>query len=736
MDDGTWTGTLGAAAPSVGWAAGPLGAVQAAAREISRQTALRVRAVAAFAAARPASTDRAQGERGAMSAERWAARPEVLRPVSEWAAQELSIALNVSTQAAEAELARSLTLVSRLPRTLDALQGGVLHPGHLWCLLEHVAPIADDALRAKVEADVLAWVARRNRVTTPAALADRVRRVLTQLNARDAARDLARALKARGISVREDRTLGMSVVTLVCTTPEAQAFYRALGAYADALDSGPGDGRTRGQKLVDCLLDLVLRPGEGELPPVQALLTIVASVHTALGGDQLGEVDGKPVTAEMARQLARAFAGLDPHPTLTDADGLVEDGTAADHTAAAPASAADTGTITDRAVTHGADNRPVDAANDTVGTGTGAGSVATADATGAASGVGDAVRAGGEPADIDDGPVERAAAELSAADFDRWLDELVRDAFGDDPGEPGWSPDPPPDAFERDAGAESDIGDPVGCDDLQQASAGAQPPAGEAADADSGWWATADRAVEDAGTAVHAARLALGAAERLVRTAQKADADDEARWQAGTAGRVTAADDALAALTVAADTQRADLAALLAATAGGGLADRPRIAVTDAVTGALLALTDLPALRRAGTCGRPACRRRPERCGHDLTGRPGLGAPPPSDTHDPSAALDRFARARDRRCRFPGCRRRVPKNGELDHVHAWPHGPTAAGNLAGLCTPNHRGKHQAPGWTYTMTPDGTLTVTTPSGLTAVTEPPPYSYGGLPGQGAG
>src|SRR5918997_4859000 len=166
--------TGGAAAPSVGWASGPLGAVQAAAREMSRQAALRVRAVAAFAATRPATTYRQQGELGAMSAERWAARAEVLRPVSEWAAQELSIALNVTVAAAEAELARSLTLVGRLPRTLEALQDGVLHERHLWCLLEHVAPIADDALRAKVEHELLAWVAARSRVTTPVALADRV----------------------------------------------------------------------------------------------------------------------------------------------------------------------------------------------------------------------------------------------------------------------------------------------------------------------------------------------------------------------------------------------------------------------------------------------------------------------------------------------------------------------------------------------------------------------------------
>jgi hypothetical protein len=38
---------------------------------------------------------------------------------------------------------------------------------------------------------------------------------------------------------------------------------------------------------------------------------------------------------------------------------------------------------------------------------------------------------------------------------------------------------------------------------------------------------------------------------------------------------------------------------------------------------------------------------------------------------------------------------------------------------------DHRGKHQAPGWRHDLAPDGTLTVTTPSGLTAITEPPPY-----------
>src|SRR5437764_2136995 len=97
-------------APPVALSEGSLGAVQAADREIARQTALRARAVAEFAASRPASADRAQGEPGAMSPERWAARPELLREVSEWAAQELVVALSISTEAAERLLFRSLTL--------------------------------------------------------------------------------------------------------------------------------------------------------------------------------------------------------------------------------------------------------------------------------------------------------------------------------------------------------------------------------------------------------------------------------------------------------------------------------------------------------------------------------------------------------------------------------------------------------------------------------------------------
>ena len=73
----------------------------------------------------------ASGALGSMSADRRAVRPAVLSDVSEWAGQELAPALEISSQAAETLLERSLTLVHRLPRTLEALESGALHVGHL-----------------------------------------------------------------------------------------------------------------------------------------------------------------------------------------------------------------------------------------------------------------------------------------------------------------------------------------------------------------------------------------------------------------------------------------------------------------------------------------------------------------------------------------------------------------------------------------------------------------------------
>nr|WP_246324770.1 HNH endonuclease [Petropleomorpha daqingensis] len=524
-------------------------------------------------------------------------------------------------------------MLARLPAALAATEAGLLTVGHLWCLEEHVAPLADPVLRAEIEGVLLDWVtarAARGTITTPGQLAEKVLRELARRNARDRAQQAIKALRRRGVFPAHESGEGLAALLLVGSIPEIEALRAALAAYADALPKGPDDTRTREQKLLDVLIDLVLRPGEHGMPPVQVVLTLVAAVQTVLGGDAPAELNGRIVSAETARQLLNALTGAG----LGDG-ALAELRRIADN---------------DDAVTELVPAQPVEDDDPDP--------------------MPDDVWRASVEARLASGEIELELDRELAATQDRWWREYAA----------GLHPDPDPDDHP-------------------------EPPLTEPPPAD-GWWTSAERALEDARAAQERSEAALSHAGGQVRQAVWSDADDEQAWRTGSGGRVDAAEDAMTALRAATIADRTALTDLLGRTAGGGLADRPRLALVDALTGALVSLTDLPALRRAVRDGVP------------------LGAPPPTDGYRPGAELDRFLRRRDRRCRFPGCRLPVSK-GELDHFARWPEGPTDAINLAGFCTGDHRGKHQAPGFTHTMTADGTLVVTTPSGITVTTEPAPF-----------
>jgi hypothetical protein len=127
------------------------------------------------------------------------------------------------------------------------------------------------------------------------------------------------------------------------------------------------------------------------------------------------------------------------------------------------------------------------------------------------------------------------------------------------------------------------------------------------------------------------------------------------------------------------------------------------VAVDDPDTGETIAVATEKELRRAAR-------------------GPGLRPPPDTDAYRATAAQERFVEVRDRRCRMPGCRRRV---GRCDLDHHLPYeegGPTACWNLCCLCKRHHRIKTFPRDWSFRLV-DGTLFVRTPGEVTRATRPP-------------
>jgi uncharacterized protein DUF222 len=99
--------------------------------------------------------------------------------------------------------------------------------------------------------------------------------------------------------------------------------------------------------------------------------------------------------------------------------------------------------------------------------------------------------------------------------------------------------------------------------------------------------------------------------------------------------------------------------------------------------------------------------------------------------YQPGAALQRWIRARDLTCRFPGCDRPAALC-DIDHTIPFNHDDPAAGgltvpdNLACYCRQHHRLKtfYAGPGgWRDEQLPDGTLVWTSPTGHVELTRLP-------------
>ena len=84
------------------------------------------------------------------------------------------------------------------------------------------------------------------------------------------------------------------------------------------------------------------------------------------------------------------------------------------------------------------------------------------------------------------------------------------------------------------------------------------------------------------------------------------------------------------------------------------------------------------------------------------------------DSYQPPQDLVDYLIARDRTCRFPGCRQSAAR-ADIDHAEAWEDGgETSAANLGALCRRHHRMKTHG-GWNLTSNEDGSCNWESPDG---------------------
>ncbi|WET83207.1 DUF222 domain-containing protein [Amycolatopsis sp. QT-25] len=176
------------------------------------------------------------------------------------------------------------------------------------------------------------------------------------------------------------------------------------------------------------------------------------------------------------------------------------------------------------------------------------------------------------------------------------------------------------------------------------------------------------------------------------------------------------------------DQLRADIALALLLGGQGGVSERAEVFLYMDLT-TYLGLNDDP-VKMAGHGYLPAGLGRHIATGPDTVLRRIITDPLSGQVQDlgrtryrPDAATAEFVRVRDRECRRPGCDR-AAHTCELDHSIPWQfQGETNVADLVTYCRRDHRLKDE-PGWIHRLDPDGSLTVTTPTGQTHVSTPPP------------
>jgi hypothetical protein len=230
-------------------------------------------------------------------------RKRQLRQAERCAQGEVALARRMSPAQGQKFSGFAMILTTELPQTFAALQAGrvsewraqIVATETIWLSAKH---------RAEVDAEIAAELDKHGDKRLQAAL----RAMAYRLDPQGFTDRARRAESDRRVSVRPAPD-AMAYLTALLPLTDAVAVNKALLQVADRARA-QGDERSRGQVQADTLVDLLLgRTSAGDLGiAVEIELLLTADTLTGTGPDahEPGWLDGHPIPAPIARDLALA----------------------------------------------------------------------------------------------------------------------------------------------------------------------------------------------------------------------------------------------------------------------------------------------------------------------------------------------------------------------------------------------------------------------------------------------
>lgn len=225
--------------------------------------------------------------------------------------EDISAALRLSANTAQARIDIARTLVNHLPNTCSALATGEISPAHATAIARETATAIRDGLPESAIFEIEERAISYAEFHTPAQVASQVKTTLARIAPEEFEEIVQRARDTRRVSCYPESE-GMSTIVAILPAEDAQIVMTALEAFIKAESEPlPAQKRSMDMKRADALTNisnLFLSTPKNSAAPHRRPVTVNVTIDlpTLLGlAENPGQLSGYgPIPASVARTLA------------------------------------------------------------------------------------------------------------------------------------------------------------------------------------------------------------------------------------------------------------------------------------------------------------------------------------------------------------------------------------------------------------------------------------------------